>query len=241
MGESVLQNGINMDEANTAFVFDTLMYSNALTDPDYEGMDIRSIVEQIFMSGGLNEDESAAVAAVRTFLDTTKGQELHIGEYVLGDSSEFTSYNSEYRGAYEAVFYRDNGTSRDVFLAFKGTGDGRWFDNAVGLVTEYSPYQQKGLEFFDHAIEKLGIDSSCNLMPTGHSKGGNGAQFVTLYSKYGHLVDHVYSFDGQSPSQAAIDHIREVFGEEYYKEQCSKMYSICGDNDYVNELVDSIL
>ncbi|MBQ5335972.1 MAG: DUF2974 domain-containing protein [Oscillospiraceae bacterium] len=236
MGESVLQNGINMDEANTAFVFDTLMYSNALTDPDYEGMDIRSVVEQISVSGGLNEDESAAVAAVRTFLDTTKGQELHIGEYVLGDSSEFTSYNSEYRGAYEAVFYRDNGTSRDVFLAFKGTGDGRWFDNAVGLVTEYSPYQQKGLEFFDHAIEKLGIDSSCNLMPTGHSKGGNGAQFVTLYSKYGHLVDHVYSFDGQSPSQAAIDHIREVFGEEYYKEQCSKMYSICGDNDYVNEL-----
>ena len=146
MGESVLQNGINMDEANTAFVFDTLMYSNALTDPDYEGMDIRSVVEQISVSGGLNEDESAAVAAVRTFLDTPKGQELHIGEYVLGDSSEFTSYNSEYRGAYEAVFYRDNGTSRDVFLAFKGTGDGRWFDNAVGLVTEYSPYQQKGLE-----------------------------------------------------------------------------------------------
>ena len=65
MGESVLQNEINMDEANTAFVFDTLMYSNALTDPDYEGMDIRSVVEQISVSGGLNEDESAAVAAVR--------------------------------------------------------------------------------------------------------------------------------------------------------------------------------
>ena len=213
------------------------MYSNALTDPDYEGMDIQSIVDQIALSGGLNKDERGSIEAVQTFLGTEEGKKLGIGEYILGDSSEFTSYEGEYRGAYEAVFYRNNGNgSRDVYIAFKGTGDGRWFDNAVGLVTEYSPYQKKGLDFFDHAIEKLGVDSSCNVMPTGHSKGGNGSQFVSLYSKYGQLVDHVYSFDGQSPSQAAIDRTREVFGEEYFDEQCSKMYSICGDNDYVNEL-----
>jgi hypothetical protein len=124
----------------------------------------------------------------------------------------------------------------NVYVAYRGTGDGRWYDNGDAFAKEYSPYQQDAAEYFDSVMERLNVSDQANVYVTGHSKGGNQAQFVTLASKYGYLVDKCISMDGEGFSPEAIAYFKSIYGEEFYEEQLQKLYSICGDNDYVNGL-----
>ena len=129
-------------------------------------------------------------------------------------------------------------TNGDIYVAYRGTGDGKWVDNGVGIANESSQMQVAANEYFDQVVEDLGLTTynSGRLIVTGHSKGGNEAQYVTLNSKYGYLIDNCYSIDGQGFSQEAIDHFIEEQGEPYYQLQLQKMYSINGENDYVHDL-----
>ena len=126
----------------------------------------------------------------------------------------------------------------DVYVAYRGTGDGKWVDNGVGIANESSQMQEVANDYFDNVVENLGLTEydGGKLFVTGHSKGGNEAQYVTLNSKYGYLIDNCYSIDGQGFSQEAIDHFKEQYGEDYYQNQLEKMYSINGENDYVHDL-----
>lgn len=129
-------------------------------------------------------------------------------------------------------------SSGNLYVVYRGTGDGKWVDNGIGIANESSQMQQAANEYFDHVVESLELDTnqSGRLIVTGHSKGGNEAQYVTLNSEYGYLVDNCYSIDGQGFSQAAIDHFIDLYGEDYYYRQLNKMYSINGENDYVHDL-----
>ncbi len=129
-------------------------------------------------------------------------------------------------------------TNGDIYVAYRGTGDGKWVDNGVGIANESSIMQRAANDYFDQVVENLDLTTydSGKIVVTGHSKGGNEAQYVTLNSKYGYLIDRCYSLDGQGFSQEAIDHFIETYGEEYYKAQLEKMYSINGENDYVHDL-----
>lgn len=129
-------------------------------------------------------------------------------------------------------------TNGNTYVAYRGTGDGKWVDNGIGIANESSQMQQEANAYYDHVVESLHLDTdrTGRIIITGHSKGGNEAQYVTLNSEYGYLIDNCYSIDGQGFSQDAIDHFIGLYGEEYYLQQLKKMYSINGQDDYVHDL-----
>ena len=73
-------------------------------------------------------------------------------------------------------------------MAYRGTGDGEWPDNGIGMTCASSAQQDSALSYFEEVVEAMEINGGQRLVVTGHSKGGNKAQFVTMESRY-HWVD----------------------------------------------------
>ena len=144
-----------------------------------------------------------------------------------------------------------------VSVAFRGTGDGEWIDNGEGLsgipeenvytsfshfgnVTEsisvkkdYATDQQvEALNWFNKVASKEKWNTDTKITVSGHSKGGNKAQFVTIHSD---LVNACYSFAGQGFSPEALHSFQNRYKEEFEKRR-NRIYSFSTDNDYVNVL-----
>lgn len=124
----------------------------------------------------------------------------------------------------------------DYYVAYRGTGDGKWIDNAEAFTAEQSSMQKAAQEYFDFVVETYGLSKADGkVFVTGHSKGGNSAQFVTMTSEYAEIIDGCYSLDGQGFSEKAIAAFRNNW-KDAYAEQISKMYSVNGEHDYVHDL-----
>lgn len=144
-------------------------------------------------------------------------------------------YNAETRAC---VFELGNG---DKYVAYRGTGDGGWIDNGEGVTQESTGQQKEAARYFDQVARQYGWTQEDNIYVTGHSKGGNKAQYVTLMAEYNNLIDRCYSMDGQGFSDAAIRQFKEKYGEEGYQEILDKMYAYNGKNDYVSPLVNPVI
>ncbi|NCB91970.1 MAG: DUF2974 domain-containing protein [Clostridia bacterium] len=136
---------------------------------------------------------------------------------------------SENTGTFYATCFVDPETG-EALVAFEGTQGqySTWYDNFEGGYISDTELQQKAAEF----VENKCRDYS-NLTVTGHSKGGNLAQYVTVICE--DKVDHCVSFDGQG------------FGEDFltkYHDQIErnrgKIKSIAAYNDYVNILLTPV-
>ena len=124
----------------------------------------------------------------------------------------------------------------DYYVAYRGTGDGKWIDNAEAFTTEQSSMQKAAQEYFDFVVETYGLaEADGKVFVTGHSKGGNSAQYVTMTSEYAEIIDGCYSLDGQGFSEKAIAAFRKRW-KDAYAEQLSKMYSVNVEHDYVHDL-----
>lgn len=111
----------------------------------------------------------------------------------------------------------------NAIVIFRGSnGKEEWIDNGKGLGTSDTQYQKMALDY----IENLPYDS---ITVTGHSKGGNKAQYVTILSD---KVDRCISMDGQGFSQEFID---KYSAEIRQKADCIKNYYL--DGDFVNILM----
>lgn len=142
----------------------------------------------------------------------------------------------------QACAYKLPGKDGDVYVAYRGTGDGRWGDNGQGFTQQSTDMQRDAQKYFDYVVEKYGLDkSNGNLYVTGHSKGGNEAQYVMMTSKYNDKIDGCYSIDGQGFSKKAIEYFKKHNKDGKYDELLSKMYSINGENDYVHFLINPII
>lgn len=149
-----------------------------------------------------------------------------------------------------------------VFVAFKGTGKGEWIDNGEGLsgIPEENTYkfydgnpmelygettrldyatdqQVEALDFFYGTLERNGWNKNSNITVSGHSKGGNKAQFVAIHSD---LVTDCYSFNGQGFSPEALAYFKTRFGERFETRR-QKIYSFSSDNDYINVLGERLM
>ena len=110
-------------------------------------------------------------------------------------------------------FTNQNG---EVFVVFKGTGRGEWIDNGEGLsgIPETNTYitypngrktyttvkndfatdqQTEAFNWFSKLCHKNSWDENSNITVSGHSKGGNKAQFITIHSG---VVKKCFSFNG---------------------------------------------
>ena len=152
-------------------------------------------------------------------------------------------------GLNAAVFTDDMG---NVFVAFRGTGPREWVDNGNGLsgLEEYMDTEQQlqALEYFDTVMADLLKDGRFAekaargepfITVSGHSKGGNKAQYITINSEYNYLIDKCFNFDGQGFSPEAIEEFtnRETTGkQETFQQAVEKMYGFNAQNDYVHAL-----
>lgn len=119
--------------------------------------------------------------------------------------------------------YRNPDEPGRGYVTFRGTASGaEWADNVDGLNATDTPCQKQALDF----VESLPCDS---ITVTGHSKGGNKSQYVTLLCD---RVDRCIAMDGQGFSKEFFD---KYWAEIQKKGSCIKNY--CLTDDYVNILM----
>ena len=163
-------------------------------------------------------------------------------------------YNNKNGGMKACTFVHSTGT---VYVIFAGTGSGEWIDNGEGLsgIPEYNLYekydkfgqllytdavekdyatdqQAEALNWFSRVCGENGWNENTRIIISGHSKGGNKAQFVTINSRF---ADMCISFDGQGFSPEAVTMFKNKFGKSF-EERRRKIYSFSTDNDFVNVL-----
>jgi len=247
-------------ESDVSMVLNTLMYVNDFPKSSSEKSVCGLLDDMGKHYGSYSDEQKASYDAVfqyvygkkpelKTVTDSDGIQSSRVINATYEDNSHpdvgslvYHSHSANGRGvkdgAIGGAFYStdSSGNPKDIYVAYRGTGDGRWYDNGDAFAKKYSPYQQDAAEYFDFVMEDLGVTDANNVYVTGHSKGGNQAQFVTLASKNAYLVEKCISMDGEGFSPEAIAYFKMIYGEDFYEGQLQKMYAVCGDNDYVNVL-----
>lgn len=195
-----------------------------------EGESLREILYKISKDSYYSQKDSYKILAdaIKRYPD--------LGDAVIkGQSWNEKKYNSETNAC---IFEMKSG---DIYVAYQGTEDGGWIDNGQGMTQQSTMQQREASRYFDDMAEKYGWTEEDYIVITGHSKGGNKAQYVTLMADNHSLIDICYSMDGQGFSDEAIKMFREKYGDEAYLEILKKMYGVNGNNDYVNPLGHTII
>lgn len=185
----------------------------------------------------VSEEQNAIYEKIMTAID----QNPALGNLVLIDQSMTDNKHDE--NLIIACTFKDPATNT-IYVSYRGTGDGKWVDNGEGMTAESTVMQREAEKYFDRVMENVLSEeerTDYRIIVTGHSKGGNEAQFVTMHAKYRELIDNCYNIDGQGFSREAIEMFKEELGEEVYEEYKKKMFSICGENDYVHDLGNVII
>lgn len=218
-------------EAEICMVLDTFMYLDYKEAQD--GTSLSDILKDLehhpdYGGGGIHYGEYSVLCQA--------AENDAIGNLVIGCQSREMGYAS---GTAACTFSTTDGET--VYVVYRGTGDGEWPDNGLGMTQSVTTQQQEALQYFEEVVEKLHIDENQRLVVTGHSKGANKAQFVIMETKMEELIDVCYSVDGQGFSEKAITRWKDNYGEEGYRERTMKLRGIHGENDYVNVLGNSII
>lgn len=131
--------------------------------------------------------------------------------------------NSYKNGMKFACFTDDE---NNATVVFRGTSTiNEWDDNGAGIYEEETVEQIEALNY----VNNLSYD---NITVTGHSKGGNKAQYVTILSP---KVIKCVSVNGQGFSNEFINKYRKEINNNQFK-----IISINAKYDYVNCLFNSI-
>lgn len=220
-----------MSEEEISLVLNTYMYLDYKEAED--GMSIREIVSELetlpdYKEGGIHHGEYTVLAKAAA--------NPQIGNMVIDNQSHLMGYDT---GTAACSFRSSEGES--IYIVYRGTGDGEWPDNGVGMTESATPQQEKALAYFEEVVECTDITLEDRVIVTGHSKGGNKAQYVTMTTRYGNLLDVCYNVDGQGFSEKAIDGFSDALGEQEFHDRRQKIMGIYGENDYVNVLGISIV
>ena len=132
-------------------------------------------------------------------------------------------------GGIRGVCFAERG-GQDATVVFRGTGGKyhSWADNVYGEYLSGTNMQRLAADFVR--------DQCCayeNITLSGHSKGGNLAQYVTVVCP--DKVDRCVSYDGQGFGASFLKE-----NEKLIQEAAPKISSISAHNDFVNVLLTSI-
>lgn len=133
-------------------------------------------------------------------------------------------------GGIRAVCFEDPVDSSKATVVFRGTGGeyDAWADNFRGEYMTETEMQKLADDFVRY---DCGVYD--DLRVTGHSKGGNMAQYVTVRNR--DRVNSCVSFDGQGLGNNAVESYRYET-----KDASPRIRSIAGDKDYVNILLNPV-
>ena len=161
--------------------------------------------------------------------------QTHHYELEILDKMEFRNNDGTIT---KAIAFRDQ--DGNIYVHYNGTGDGNWGYNAVAYEGGPSDVQTESLDFFNDVMRKYGADGH-DVYVTGHSQGGNNAQYVLMNSEYGQYIDMCMAMDAPGFSEEAVQNMKDFRGEDYYEAQRQKIYSYNGESDYVDVLGDVII
>ena len=128
------------------------------------------------------------------------------------------------------------GPDGELYVHFNGTGDGNWEYNSVAYQDgPPSDVQEWSLSYFNRMVEENG--GTGDIYVSGHSQGGNNAQFVTMRSAYGDRITQCISLDGPGFSDRFVEDTKKLYiDDEAYKSQLQKIYAYNGKSDFVSPL-----
>lgn len=220
-----------MTDEEISMVLNTFMYLDYKEAED--GMTINEILKDLEDSFDCQEK---GVHYGEYSVLSKAAENPEIGELIIGNQSHLLGYDT---GTAACTFMEKNGSS--VYVVYRGTGDGEWPDNGLGMTKKATLQQERALAYFEDVIERQQITREQKVIVTGHSKGGNKAQYVTMTTGYSYLLDACYNIDGQGFSEKAIEGFRTACGKEEYERRTRKITGVYGENDYVNVLGYSIV
>ncbi len=239
-------NEILLHKAERALLYNIYLYLADKVSPA-DGDTLATIVSQLTASDHLDPIEQRQL---RVLLGAISCDPILSAARI---GNQVTSEN----GMTACTFTESDNT---VCVAFRGTGSGEWIDNGEGLsgIPQENTYityrngkeqrttvsndyatnrQVEALNWFHRIADRNGWTADTDITVSGHSKGGNKAQFVAMKSP---LADRAFSFDGQGFSPEAITAFRQQLGTEFERRR-SHIFSISADNDYVNVLGERVM
>ncbi len=238
-----------LKRANREAIYNIYPYLSNKVDLSSDSCKFSDVVSKLRQSYERDSDKwSQEQLSQLEVLEKAIEEDNYLAESVIGNQIHIKN------GLNVCTFTDQDGT---VSVVFRGTGDGEWIDNGEGLSgipeeniyfqydrngdvigetviqNDYATDQQvEALNWFNKTAAQNGWDENTNIIISGHSKGGNKAQFITANSD---LVDQCYNFNGQGFSQEALVAFQKKYGENYEKRR-QKIYSFSAYNDYVNVL-----
>lgn len=220
-----------MTDEEISMVLCVYMYLNYREADD--GMTVNEILSEIshcpdYQEGGPYFGEYTILAQA--------ARNPKVGGLVIGNQSHLMGYDT---GTAACTFSARG--KKEVYVVYRGTGDGEWPDNGLGMTRKSTLQQERALQYFEEVVEREHISEGQKLIVTGHSKGGNKAQYVTMSTRYQEMLDTCYNFDGQGFSEKAIEGWKNTCTENEYLQRTGKIMGIYGENDYVNVLGNSIV
>lgn len=175
-------------------------------------------MEKVIMQGATGDiiSDEAAVDILKRLESNEKLANLHMARK-LNDS-----------GVRATLFANED--ESETALVFRGTGGTykAWKDNVLGEYQADTRFQKIAADFVKYECEGFN-----DITVTGHSKGGNLSQYVTIVC--GTQVARCISFDGQG---FGSNFFYEY--EEEIKNSKDKITSINGYNDFVNILLTPV-
>ena len=178
----------------------------------------------------MNEDEWKAV--LRAIQADPVLCSLVISDVVDADT-DLTRKDTNFRAAcFTLPETADN--KEETIIVFRGThGAYTWNDNGEAAMLVASNSQQEALDYVNRIGAKLNTNGTITV--TGHSKGGNLAQYVTICA--GNLtVDRCVSFDGQGFSNEFFE-----ANEVAILANQDKLYAVNSSKDFVNPLMNTLV
>lgn len=200
-------------------MLDNLIYTKYVSD----GKTVREIITDI-ENDGYNVKACEMTASEWKELVAMVKNEPTLLDYTV------TNYKNDSKtGMRAACFVNDKNNPTDVNVVFRGTsGDYEWHDNGEGGYLSDTEQQELAAEYVNNLPENYGD----NMTVTGHSKGGNKAQYVTIVTD---RIGKCISYDGQGFSPEFL----EKYANEIAKKS-NKITSISASEDFVNCLLYSI-
>ena len=167
--------------------------------------------------------KSQWVELLESFLNN-KENEAFLKDYTI---QNYETNDTDENGLRACCFVKEsNGNVEDVVAVFRGTSGGNEWKDDLMMANAVSS------EIMDDAaiyIKNLPKEYGNNITVTGHSKGGNKAQYVTIVTD---RIGRCVSFDGQGFSKEFLE-----FYSARIEERKSIITSISAEYDFVNSLL----
>ena len=206
---------------------------SSITDSSFQNMTLGEIVNKITSSGSFDADHNYG-----SYMNGTDWQNLcnavqhdpQLANVKLVSTHVDTADGGG--GGVSALFV--DPSTNEAIVTFRGTASHEWKDDFLGATNTSmpdgvsTPQQANALDWY----KSLDLSKYDNITVTGHSKGGNKAQYITIMDP---TVDRCLSFDGQGFS----DEFLAKYGNEIAMRQ-DKITNHAAESDFVNILLNKI-